>query len=98
MAQTLLALRAQLSPAVISVGHSTSGGWYLADTGFEGRARHAAWQQAFAAHVITPPKRVQQADRWPKPLRRWLASWRQIVERVHADLLIPFRLDRERPH
>ncbi len=35
--------------------------------------------------------RAQQATSLQR-LRRWLAGWRQIVERVHDDLLFPFRL------
>ncbi len=97
MADTFFALRAAPMARLPQVGTSTSGGCYLTDTGFEGQRRHQAWAQ-LGAHVITPPKRVQQAERWPKRLRRWLAHWRQIVESVHDDLLFTFRLDRERPH
>ncbi|MCH8292362.1 hypothetical protein IH992_14810 [Candidatus Poribacteria bacterium] len=35
---------------------------------------------------------------WPKSLRRWVASIRQIVETVNDKLHNTFRLDRERPH
>ena len=36
--------------------------------------------------------------RWPKALRRWLASVRQIIETINDKLLNTFRLARERPH
>lgn len=98
MADTFLAARHTPQPRLPQAGRSTSGGCYLTDTGFEGRHRHHLWQQCLGARLITAPKRVQQAARWPKPLRRWLAHWRQIVETVHDDLLFTFRLDRERPH
>ncbi len=98
MADIFFAVRQTPHARLPQVGVSTSGGCYLTDTGFEGRQRHQMWQQGCAARVITPPKRAQQAERWPKRLRRWLAGWRQIVESVHDDLLFSFRLDRERPH
>ena len=44
-----------------------------------------------------PPKRHSKTP-WPKPLRRWLAGVRQIVETVTDQLHHTFRLDRERPH
>jgi hypothetical protein len=46
---------------------------------------------------ICPPTRHRKTP-WPKPLRRWLAGGRQMVETVHDTLQHPFRLDRERPH
>ena len=44
-----------------------------------------------------PPRRHRKRP-WPKPLRRWLAGVRQMVETVHDKRHHPFRLDRERPH
>jgi hypothetical protein len=45
-----------------------------------------------------PPKRSTKKRRWPKALRRWVASIRQIVETVNECLHGTFRLDSERPH
>jgi hypothetical protein len=103
MADTFFAARAARKraapqPRLLQVGTSTSGGCYVTDTGFEGKRRHQVWEAAYGAHVLTPPKRRQQAGRWPRRLRRQLAGWRQIVESVHAHLLSTFRLERERPH
>lgn len=47
--------------------------------------------------LITPPHQSSK-QRWPKALRRWLASLRQIVETVNDKLLNTFRLAREPPH
>ena len=44
-----------------------------------------------------PPKRTSKTP-WPKPLRRWRAGVRQIVETGYEKRDHPFRLDRERPH
>jgi hypothetical protein len=46
--------------------------------------------------ITAPHQRSKQ--RWPKALRRWLASLRQIIETVNDKLLNTFRLARERPH
>jgi hypothetical protein len=60
-------------------------GWLpgLADIGWSNRL---GWYEGFSR---TP---------WPKALRRWLASIRQIVETVFEKLHNLFRLNRERPH
>jgi hypothetical protein len=47
--------------------------------------------------VICPPYR-SAARTWPKPLRRWLSSLRQIIASVNTKLLTTFRLEHERPH
>jgi hypothetical protein len=47
--------------------------------------------------VICPPDR-SAARTWPKPLRRWLSSLRQIIASVNTKLLTTFRLEHERPH
>jgi hypothetical protein len=53
--------------------------------------------RAYGALVITQPEQ-RRPHRWPKRLRRWLASWREIVETVQDRLLEVFRLEHERPH
>jgi hypothetical protein len=70
---------------------------YLADGGFEGEAAHHRWSAVWGAKVLSPPKRNSRTP-WPKSLRRWLASLRQIVETVFEKLHNSFRLDQERPH
>jgi hypothetical protein len=96
LAETFFALRRQLHPGLASVG-APARSPYVVDKGFEGQANHVAWWTAYGAQVICPPRRNSQRP-WPKVLRRWLASVRQIVETVHDKLQHTFRLDRERPH
>ncbi|MBW7886168.1 MAG: transposase [Caldilineaceae bacterium] len=97
MAETFLAARACQHPRLPEVGQP-SNCYYVADNGFCGRTRHARWQADYDATVITPPQRHQARHPWPKWLRRWHASLRQIVETTHTKLLCTFRLDRDRPH
>jgi hypothetical protein len=96
MAETFFAARHTGDPRLLTVG-TPSGEPYLADSGFIGADRHALWQEAFGAKVICPPYRSATRN-WPKPLRRWLSSLRQIIESVNAKLLHTFRLEHERPH
>jgi hypothetical protein len=96
LAETFFALRCQPHPALASVGAPASGP-YIVDKGFEGQATQAAWRQLYGAQVLCPPQRNSKTP-WPKPLRRWLAGVRQIVETVYDKLQHSFRLDRERPH
>ena len=96
LADTFFALRRQPHPGLPSVGAPALGP-YVVDKGFEGQANHAAWWTIYGAQVICPPKRTSKTP-WPKPLRRWLAGVRQIVETVYDKLYHTFRLDRERPH
>jgi hypothetical protein len=49
-----------------------------------------------AAHLPAQERNARQA--WPKRLRRWVASIRQIVESVYDKLFNTFGLWRERPH
>jgi hypothetical protein len=95
-AETFLAARAQQPAGLPEVGPPAVGE-YVTDNGFCGRRNHQRWQEAYGAQVISPPQRSHPRP-WPKALRRWLASLRQIVETVHDKLLNTFRLDRERPH
>lgn len=95
-AETFLALRATSSLLLPEVGLAARG-TYLTDNGFCGKSNHQRWRQVYAAQVVSPPQR-SHSHTWPKALRRWLASLRQIVETVHEKLLFTFRLERERPH
>jgi hypothetical protein len=69
----------------------------VADKGFEGAENHRRWLDRYGARIIHPPKRNSR-KLWPKRLRRWVASIRQIVESVYDKLFITFGLWRERPH
>lgn len=97
MAETFFAARAQPQPRLASVG-SSQPDCYVADKGFEGHKRHWHWRLDYGVRVVSAPKRSNKRVRWPKPLRRWLASIRQIVETVNHCLHNVFRLDSERPH
>ena len=96
LAETFFALRRQPHPGLASVGAPAQSP-YIVDKGFEGQANHRAWWTTYGAQVICPPKRNSKTP-WSKPLRRWLAGVRQMVETVHDKLQHTFRLDRERPH
>lgn len=96
LAETFFALRCHPSTALPSVG-TPAGGPYVVDKGFEGSVNPAVWKHRYGAHVLCPSKRNSKTP-WPKPLRRWLAGIRQIVETVYEKLQHTFRLDRERPH
>lgn len=95
-AETFLAARAVQESRLPEVGLPAVG-WYVADNGFCGLKRHRRWRDAYGAYLISPPKRTVSRRPWPRWLRRWLASIRQIVETVHEKLLNTFGLDRERP-
>lgn len=97
MAETFFAARAHAEPRLASVG-CTHPDRYVTDKGFEGETRHQQWAQAYGAVVVCAPKRNTKKRRWPKALRRWVASIRQIVETVNECLHGTFRLDSERPH
>lgn len=97
------ALAAALPQAGRAVGRSAADGlaYYVADSGFAGRAAHARWRAYGHAVVITPPGGNWQGtsrERWPDALRRWLARHRQVVESAFDRLLFALRLSRERPH
>jgi hypothetical protein len=96
LAETLLAARQQPTPRLLSAGRSVDD-CYIADTGFAGQHIRARWVRTYGAVVITQPEQ-RRPHRWPKRLRRWLASLREIVETVHDRLLEAFRLEHERPH
>jgi len=96
LAETFFAARYQPDPRLSSVGQSVCS-VYVVDTGFEGRAWHQHWQYDYGSQVIGRPRRTSRHP-WPKPLRRWLAGLRQIVETVFDKLDTIFRLEWERPH
>lgn len=73
-------------------------GPYVLDKGFEGEDNHQRWFARYGARVVCPPKRNERKRSWPKRLRRWVASIRQIVETVYEKLHDAFGLRRERPH
>ena len=97
LAETFFESRTRPNPRLSSVGYGSSG-CYVADKGFEGADNHRRWLQCYGARIIHPPKRNSSKRGWPKRLRRWLASIRQIVETVYDKLLNTFGLHRERPH
>jgi hypothetical protein len=92
----MLAARAHPAPHLPSAGHTLDAS-YIADTGFAGQQVRFRWWRSYGALVITQPDQ-KRPHRWPKRLRRWLASLREIVETVHDRLLATFRLEHERPH
>ncbi len=97
LAETFFATRHHQSSRLASVG-SVASGCYVADKGFEGAENHRWWLDRYGARIIHPPKRNSRKRSWPKRLRRWVASIRQIVETVYDKLLNAFGLHRERPH
>ena len=98
LAETFFALRARPDPRLESVGSAPSGRYYVVDKGFEGEDNHRRWLDRYGARVICPPKSNGRKRSWPKRLRRWAASIRQIVETVYEKLYDVFGLRRERPH
>ena len=97
LAETFFALRSEANPRLGSVG-SAAVGPYVADKGFEGEENHRRWLDLYGACVVCPPKRNGRKRRWPKRLRRWAASIRQIVETVYEKRHATFGLRAERPH
>jgi hypothetical protein len=100
LAETFFGLRATNASLLPSVGNAKSE-YYVLDKGFEGQPRHVHWRDDYGAKVVCAPKRSRNPltePKWPKALRRWLASVRQIIETVNDKLVHAFRLERERPH
>jgi hypothetical protein len=96
VAEAFFAGRASPDPPLPSVGQPVSD-CYVADMGFSGQRRQAAWARDYGAVVICPPQTGSKRA-WPKPLKRWLAGLRQVIETVNDRLLTNFRLEHERPH
>ncbi len=69
----------------------------LADKGFNGWRWGKHWAQEYATTVITAPPKSSQHP-WPKPLRRWLASHRQVAETVYSHLVEVFGIKRLGAH
>ena len=97
LASTLFAARQNPTPRLPSAGLPAQGP-YVADKGFAGQRPRRRWKEQGQADLVTPPHQSSKRERWPKALRRWLASIRQIIETVNDKLLNTFRLARERPH
>lgn len=99
LAETLLAARIRPQSRLPEVGRPLGGGYYLADTNFEGKQWGPHWRRDYGAVVLCPPKRHQPFPvPWPHALRRRFAGLREIVETVHAKLLSTFALAQQRPH
>jgi hypothetical protein len=96
LADSFFLLRQEPQAGFESVGTSP-GVPYLADRGFEGKDAQRRWREERDTEVLSPPKRNSRAP-WSKPLRRWLAGLRQIIETVFGKLQLTFRLRLERPH
>lgn len=96
LAETFFATRAHPNPRLPSAGPAACVP-YVADKGFEGAENHRRWLDHYRAEVIHPPKRNSKKP-WSKPLRKWVAGLRQIVESVHDKLFNTFGQWRERPH
>lgn len=97
LAATLFATRQRPSSRLPSTGLPAHGS-YVADKGFAGERPRRRWKAQRQVDLVTPPHQTSTRIRWPKALRRWLASIRQIIETVNDKLLNTFRLARERPH
>lgn len=96
LAATFFAARQHPDPRLPSVGQSICG-VSVVDTGFEGVAWRQHWWEEYGFQVIGRPRRTSRHP-WPKPLRRWLAGLRQIVETTFEKWDTLFRLAKERPH
>ena len=97
LAATLFAARQTPSPRLPSTGLPALGS-YVADKGEACERPRRLWLHQHRVDLVTPPHQSSKRLRWPKALRRWLASIRQIIETVNDKLLNTFRLARERPH
>jgi hypothetical protein len=97
LAATLFAARHTPLPQLPSCGLPAQGS-YGADKGFAGARPRLRWHEQYQVDLLTPPHQTSRRIHWPKALRRWLASLRQIIETVNDKLLNTFRLARERPH
>src|SRR5215217_2748489 len=97
LAETFFALRREPNPRAPSVGSAPTGP-YVTDKGFEGEENHRRWLDLYGACIVCPPRQNGRKRRWPKRLRRWAASIRQIVETVYEKLHNAFGLRTERAH
>lgn len=76
LAATLFAARAHPSPRLPSPGLPAQGA-YVADKGFAGERPRRQWLRQHRVELVTPPHQSSRRMRWPKALRRWLASIRE---------------------
>ena len=97
LAETLFAQRTRPVPALPGAGRALSG-TYLSDQGFGGRAYEARSAADYRVTLVCPPQPDRRTRIWPKALRRWLIGLRQIVESVHANLVLTTRFETNRPH
>ncbi len=79
LAATLFAARQSPSPRLPSAGLPAQGS-YVEDLGFAGERPRRRWREQRQVDLVTPPHQTSKRVRWPKALRRWLASLRQIIE------------------
>ena len=96
LAETFFAARQTPQARLPGVGQPVSD-CYVADMGFSGAACTSRWQHGYGAVVVCPPQ-TGSRQAWPKPLKRWLAGIRQVIESVNDRLLTTCGLDAERPH
>lgn len=96
LAETFFAVRAAPDPRLPGVGRPVSD-CYVADMGFAGKQRERTWRAELGAVLVCPPQ-TGSTRAWPKPLRRWLAGIRQVMETVTDRVLTPCGVDRLRPH
>src|SRR5829696_8100202 len=97
VAETFFAIRHRPNPRAPSVGSAPT--WpSVTDKGFEGEENHRRWLDLYGACIVCPPRQNGRKRRWPKRLRRWAASIRQIVETVYEKLHNAFGLRTERAH
>ena len=99
LAHSFFELRRQARPGFFAA----AGRWarvYLGDSGFAGAHLADAWEATYRSRVVSAPQRNRkgQTRAWPRAVRRWLSSQRQIVETVFNKLLYDFRMEEERPH
>jgi hypothetical protein len=94
LAATLFAARHTPGLRLLSAGLPSHGS-YVADRGVSGERPRRQWSALYQVEVVTPPHQTSK-QHWPKALRRWLTSLRQIIETVNDKLFITFRLARER--
>jgi hypothetical protein len=97
MAETFLELRYRRTGTWPWIGKPVPDRIYVLDKGFSGPHLHLKWQCTYPVQILCAPQ-PGHGQPWPKPLRRALAGFRQIVETAHDKLLNWFGLERERPH
>lgn len=82
LAATLFAARHVPSPRLPGAGVPAQGS-SVADQGVAGERPQRQWKELDQVDLVTPPHQRSRRQHWPKALRRWLASLRQIIETVN---------------